>query len=113
MNLIIGISFFLIGQIVIWFVTNGQFFNKWVADHPWFMAIVISGPTTYLFIIATKLIAEHFNGLVWPGRFIGFGMGMVSFAILTSFILGEDVNMKTFISMMLATVLVCVQIFWK
>ncbi len=113
MKLIFAIGLYMIAQIIVWFVTNAQFINKWAADHPWFMALVISGPTTYLFILGTKYSAEYFDGLVWPGRFIGFGLGMVSFAILTSFILGESVSVKTGVSLLLAVALISVQVFWK
>ena len=30
-----------------------------------------------------KYIVEHFNGELWPGRLIGFGIGAILFAILT------------------------------
>jgi hypothetical protein len=112
-KLLLGIICFFIGQIIVWFITNAQFFNKWAANHPWFMAIVLSGPTTYLFLMGTKYIAEHFDGQLWPGRFIGFGLGTVAFAILTYIIMNESINEKTFVSILLATTLVSLQIFWK
>jgi hypothetical protein len=112
-KLAIAIVCYLVGQIIVWFTTNAQFLSKWAADHPWFMSLVISGPTTYLFLIGTKYSAEYFDGMLWPGRFIGFGLGMIAFASLTYFIMNEGMNMKTIISMALATILVAVQIFWK
>ena len=112
-KLLLAFICYLIGQIVVWFVSNAQFMSKWAATHPWTIAIVVSIPTSYLFIIATKYSAEYFDGLVWPGRLIGFGIGMICFAFLTNYILGESMTMKTLISLMLATTLVCIQVFWK
>ena len=104
---------FTLGQTLIWIQTNGQFLNKWAAAHPWFMSLVISGPTTYLFLMGTKYSAEYFGGLIWPGRFIGFGTGMIAFSILTYIFMGEGITTKTLISLILATTLVALQIFWK
>ena len=112
-KLLLAIICYLVGQTIVWFITNAQFLNKWAADHPWFMSLVISGPTTYLFLIGTKYSADYFDGLLWPGRLIGFGLGMISFAILTYFIMDEVMNIKTWLSLGLATILVCIQIFWK
>ena len=112
MNLVIGLVYFLIGQIIVWFATNAQFFNELAARRP-LMLTVLAAPVTYLFIIGTKHCALHFDGMLWPGRFIGFAMGMIAFTVLTYWIMDEPVNIKTFISLVLATALVCIQIFWK
>ena len=112
MNLALGLIYFLVGQTVVWFTTNAQFYNKWAEDKPIIMTM-IAAPVTYLFILGTKHCAVHFDGMLWPGRFIGFAMGMIAFTILTSSIMGESVNVKTVISLILAVILVCIQIFWK
>ena len=70
-------------------------------------------PISYAFIIATKYVVGYFDGTLWPGRFIGFATGMVSFAILTSVHMNEGINSKTMISLVLATALVAIQILWK
>lgn len=112
MNLALGLIYFLVGQTVVWFTTNAQFYNKWAEDKPIIMTM-IAAPVTYLFILGTKHCAMYFDGMLWPGRFIGFAMGMIAFTILTSSIMGESVNVKTVISLILAVILVCIQIFWK
>ena len=112
MNFAIGLFYFLVGQTIIWFATNAQFLSKWAADKPWLMTL-IAAPVTYLFIIATRYCAQHFDGQLWPGRFIGFATGMIVFAILTTYLMKEGFGAKTIISLILATTLVCIQIFWK
>ena len=112
MNLALGVALFFIGQTIIWFVTNAQFLNEWYADRPWLMTL-IAAPVTYLFIIATKYCADHFNGMIWPGRLIGFAMGMIIFTLLTSYLMKEPFTAKVAISLTLATMLVCIQVFWK
>ena len=112
-KIIIAILFFAVAQISSWFINNAQFFNKWVHNHPILISIVFSAPITYLFICATRYSAEYFDGQVWPGRFIAFGLGMMSFSILTYIFLDESVNIKTAVSLVLAGTLLCIQIFWK
>ena len=104
---------FLAGQVLIWFQTNGQFLSKWAKDHPWIMSIVGGTLISYMFINATALIATHYGGQLWPGRFIGFSMGITSFAFLTWWLMGEGINMKTTICVILAFAIICIQLFWK
>jgi len=51
--------------------------------------------------------------MLWPGRLLGFGMGMLSFAVLAYIFLGEGLTWKTITSLVLATALVFIQVFWK
>ena len=112
-KLLFGILLFFFGQILIWYQTNGQFVWKWADEHPFAMACIFAVPISYAFIIATKLVVGYFDGTLWPGRLIGFATGLTSFTILTIIYLGEGINAKTMISLVLATALVCIQIFWK
>jgi hypothetical protein len=112
-NLIFGILLFLLGQSLIWFQTNGQFFWPLFKKNPVILSIVGGSIISYLFIVATNFVAIYYNGQIWPGRFIAFSTGMVSFAILTYLIMGEGLNTKTIISLFLAFLLICVQLFWK
>lgn len=112
-NLIYAAALFALGQSMIWFQTNGQFFWKWAKDHPFLMAVLFSTPISVIFIKATELIVLHFDGSLWPGRLIGFAMGMLTFTFFTATIMGEGINTKSAVSLVLATVLVLIQILWK
>ena len=112
-KLLLGILLFFFGQTLIWYQTNGQFVWKWAKDHPFAMACIFAVPISYAFIIATTYVVGYFNGSLWPGRFIGFACGMLTFTILTNYYMGEGINAKTAISLVLACVLVLVQILWK
>ena len=111
-NILAAIILFTIGQAMIWFQTNGQFVWSWAKDHPWTMSL-LGFPISYVLIIATKYIVTGFDGLLWPGRLMGFGSGMIVMAILTWCILGEGISTKTLVSLVLATTLVFIQVFWK
>ena len=112
-KLLVGLGLFLFGQILIWYQTNGQFKWEWCAKNPFAMAMIFSMPISFAFIIATKYVVGYFDGQLWPGRFIGFATGIMSFAILTSFYMNEGINAKTAISLVLAIALVAIQILWK
>ena len=111
-NLITGLLLFFITHIIIWFQVNGQFVWPWAKDHPWIMSL-LGFPISYVLIIATKYIVAGFDGLLWPGRLVGFGSGMIVMALLTWYFMGEGLNTKTLASLLIATGLVCVQVFWK
>ena len=111
-NLITGLILFFVTHIIIWFQVNGQFIWCWAKENPLLMSI-LGFPISYVLIIATKFIVAGFDGLLWPGRLIGFGSGMIVMAVLTWYMLGEGINLKTLTSLILATGLVCVQVFWR
>ena len=111
-KLTLGILYFAVGQVIIWYQTNGQFKWKWVAEHPIIMSLMFGSIISYTFILGTKYIVEHF-GCLWPGRLLGFGIGAICFGILTYYHMGEGITAKTAVSLILATTLVLVQIFWK
>ncbi|MDB9899925.1 hypothetical protein OAC86_00100 [bacterium] len=104
---------FLAGQTMIWFQTNGQFISPWAKKNPLIIAAVGGTIISYMFIKATAYIAGYYDGQLWPGRFIGFSMGICSFAYLTWYFMGEGINTKTMVSLVLALALICVQLLWK
>jgi hypothetical protein len=112
-QLTLAIVLFTLGESLIWLQTNGQFLWKWFDKNPITLSILMGSIISYMFIIATKNVVGHFDGLLWPGRFIAFGTGMISFVVLTWLFMGEGVTTKTAISLVLATTLVSIQIFWK
>ena len=111
-SLLIGLLLMIVAHIVTWFQLNGQFFNSWFKNNN-FILVLFGIPISYAFIFATKYIVEAFDGLLWPGRFIGFAIGISTFAFLTNQFMGEGINLKTLISLILAFLLVVVQVFWK
>lgn len=112
-NLITASILFFIGQCLIWLQSTGQFLWPWWKRHPIIIAFILGGVASYLFIKATYHSYLYFGGVLWPGRFISFGFGMLSFALLTFIFMQEDVNLKTAVSLMLACALIGIQLFWK
>ena len=112
-NLLTGIVLIFFGQMLIWYQTNGQFVWESFKRNSLLLALGFGTIISYLLIIGTRYLVTYFDGLLWPGRFIAFGMGIISFSFLTWYYLGESINMKTFVSLILAVLLVSIQILWK
>jgi len=112
-NLLIGMLLYFGAQLMVWYQTNSQFIWPWAKKHPFLIAMAFGGLTTYMFILGTKYVASYYGGILWPGRFIGFSVGVLIFAALTYLHLNEGINLKTAVSLVLATALIIIQLFWK
>ena len=70
-------------------------------------------PVSFLMIWGTKYVVGGFDGLLWPARFVAFGLGMVIYAAGVSYYFNEGISAKTLISLLLSIVLICIQVLWK
>jgi hypothetical protein len=50
---------------------------------------------------------------MWPARFIGFGVGILIYALFVGIFFKEGISPKTFVSLVLATILISIQVLWK
>jgi len=74
---------------------------------------IIGVPISFLYIWGTKYTVQGLDGLLWPARFIGFGVGMVIYAIGVSYFFNEGISSKTAISLLLSIILIGIQTLWK
>ena len=110
--LILCLVIFFAVQVITWFQLNGQFFSPWFKNNV-FILCLMGVPISWLYIEATRMGFIAFDGLIWPGRLLGFAMGILTFAICANMFMGEGLNTKTVISLILATILTLIQVFWK
>jgi hypothetical protein len=66
-----------------------------------------------LYIQSVESFVEHFDGELWPSRLIGFGIGIIVFALMSYFLFNETISLKTFLCLILACGILGIQIFWK
>jgi len=111
-SILIGILIFFVGQVLIWYQSNSQFFNEWARQHPFILSL-LGVPISYAFIIASRYVVDGFDGMLWPGRLVGFASGMIIMTILTYIHLGQGITPKTAVTLTLAIIIVLIQIFWK
>ena len=111
-KLLLGIAFFTLAALITWFQLNGQFIWKSFKENT-FLVVLLGIPISYCYIWATKYTVESMDGVMWPTRFIGFGIGVVVYAILVGMFFNEGINLKTSISLALSILLILIQIFYK
>jgi len=112
MRLILGLLFFLGAHLVTWFQLNGQFIWNWFEKNNFILAL-FGIPISYLYIYGTKYTVEHFEGIMWPARFIGFGVGILVYALFVGIFFKEGITLKTLTSLLLSLSLIFIQVFWK
>jgi len=109
-NLFIALTLVAISQSITYIQLQGQFFSEWIKNHP-FLVSLVGVPISYLLIEYTKRSADYFDGAVWPGRLIGFAVGIIAFAVLSNVIFNETLSAKTIVCICLAAAIVAIQIF--
>ena len=111
-HILLAIFWFTVAHVTVWFQLNGQFLWPWFRKNEWVVAS--SGAIiSFFYIWGTKHTVNGFEGLLWPARFIGFGIGMVIYAFMVSYFFKEGITAKTFISLFLSLILICIQVLWK
>ena len=111
-DVLYGIWWFLVAHILVFFQLNGQFKWEWFKNNEFILALV-GVPISFLYIWGTKYTVSGFEGLMWPARFIGFGIGMVVYAFGVSYFFNQGITPKTMVSLILAVSLIGVQLFCK
>jgi multidrug transporter EmrE-like cation transporter len=112
-DLTIGFLYMAMAQVLVWFQSYGQFIYPKFKENPFVVSLIFGTSASYMFIKSVQHIAAHFKGELWPARFLGQATGMVIFAFMTWILMDEGLNTKTLISLGLAAILICVQLFWK
>ena len=112
-DLFIGAGAFVIAHILTFFQLNGQFLKiDWFRKNEIWVAvagIILS----FFYMWGTKYTVNGMGGLLWPARFIGFSIGMIIYAISTSYFFSEGINLKTTVSLALCLMLLIIQVLWK
>ena len=109
----VGLVLFMVGQLLAWYQTNGQFLSTWIKEHPILTALIGGIPVGYSYILGTTYIVAAFGGQLWPSRLLGFAMGVIAFTILAYVHMGETITTKTAVTLLLALSIVLIQVFWK
>ena len=108
--ILITILIFFFNNILIWYQLNGQlvwdFWKSWKG----IVCMLLMGiPISGLFYMGTRIGYDGFGSL-WSVRLLGFATSMVTFPIITWFMLSEGVTLKTGISILLAIVIMLLQL---
>lgn len=112
MNLIKGILWGIVGQILSFLQLQGSIKYGWFTKYP-IILLLTSIPTTWVYINSVANLVSAFNGQLWPSRLIGFGIGIIIFVSLSIILFKEPVTLKTLVCLGLAATILGIQIFWK
>ena len=98
-----------VASIIAFFQLQGHF----VWDKSWLKSIWFIYFTSILiaplYRYSTKWSYEHF-GALWNMRLAGFGIGTLTFGLLTWLLIGEVPTLKTIICILLAASIILIQI---
>jgi len=108
--IIMTILLFIFTNIVIWFQLNSQLVWEWAkgTKSMWLMCL-LGMPISLMLWLGTKWGYIGFGNL-WAVRFMGFAASMITFPIMTYFLLGEPMTLKVFVTMGLALIIMLIQL---
>ena len=112
MNLVLGILYGVLAQILTFIQLQGQFKWEWAKEHPLIMAIP-GIPLSFLYLLSVKHLVLYFQGQLWPSRLLGFAIGATVFTIMAWIWFKEPLTLKTLICLGLAVGILGIQLFWK
>jgi hypothetical protein len=111
-ELLLGVIFGFIAQIVTFFQLQGRIKYEWIKEHYW-ITVLLGIPISMLFMYSVKNMVIAFDGQMWPSRLIGFSIGAIVFTWLSWLIFEEPLTLKTIICLILALGILVIQLFWK
>ena len=108
--IVLTMGIFLLNNILIWYQLNSQLVWDWAkgTKSMWIMSL-LGIPISLLLWYCTKIGYSGFGNL-WAVRFLGFAASMMTFPIMTYFYLGETITVKTFITIILAFIIMLLQL---
>jgi hypothetical protein len=112
MNIVYGILYGVLGQIGSFMQLQGAMKYGWYEKYLW-LALLLSIPLSWCYMKSVEYFIVAFEGQIWPSRLIGFGLGIVTFSIMSHFMFKEPITLKTAISIFLGFTIVGIQILWK
>lgn len=109
----------LIFVIVIALAQSGAWFQQfshlkwdWFKNNAWFNIGILGIILSILFVYGAKVGYEAWES-VWKVRLIQFSLGAFAVSFWSWFILGEGINLKTFVCLALSLAIILIQVFWK
>lgn len=112
MNYLLGFLYGLIAQILTFLQIQGYVKYQYVRDNM-FLVTLLGIPLAWLYMKSSDYFALAADGALWPGRLIGFGVGIIVFTAMSYGLFKEPLTAKTTISLLLSVAIIMIQIFWK
>ena len=112
MKMLLAILYGALGQAISFVSFQGSYKYKILQQNEWL--IYLSGiPAAFAFYKSVHYFADYYKGDMWPGRLLGFAIGVVVFSALSWLIFKEGVSLKTTVCIILSCIIIAVQALWK
>ena len=111
-KLIAAIALIAVGNVITWLCSNSQFIWDWWRDRPLLAISLASLPASLCFYYGWRYAVES-TGELWSARFVGFGTATIVFAIMTHFMMKEQITPKTILCLGLSVLIILIQTIWK
>jgi hypothetical protein len=111
-KLLLGFVYGFIAQVLTFLQLQGNIKWNWYQRYP-IAILAVAIPISWLYIKSVEAFVHEFNGEIWPSRLIGFAIGIIVFALMSIVLFKEPISTKTFVCLILASLILGVQIFWK
>ena len=112
MNYVIAILYGLVAQTITFLQLQGPYRYDVLRNNP-VPVLLMAVPIAWLFTKSTHYFYIASEGQLWPGRLIGFGIGMIVFSLMSYVLFKEPMSLKTIVTLILSVIIVCMQVFWK
>lgn len=84
----------------------------WYNKYP-LLVLFLGIPFGWMFTKSVQYFLDSFKGELWPGRLIGFGVGIVIFSLMSYFLFKEPLTSKSLVCISLGFLIILIQVFWK
>jgi hypothetical protein len=111
-KIIIGLILCTIGQIFSFMQLQASVKFGWDKRYM-YLLLLVSVPISWIYIKSVNYFINGFDGLIWPSRILGFGVGIIVFTTMSYFIFKEPFTLKNGLSLLLAFVIILVQLYMK
>lgn len=112
MNLFYAVLYGLISQVLSFICAQGSYKIPLLKNNLWLM-VLMGAPISFFVIKSVHYFAAAFDDQMWPGRIVGFVLGITVFSIMGWLMFGEKISSKTAVCLALCFVIIAIQILWK
>jgi len=112
MNLFYAIIYGLISQVLSFICAQGSYKIPLLKNNLWLM-VLMGAPISFFVIKSVHYFAKAFDDQMWPGRIMGFSVGIAVFSIMGWLMFDEKISSKTAVCLALCFVIIAIQILWK
>ena len=111
-NLVFGILYGLVAQIVAFLQLQGGIKWEWYPKYQ-FLLYALLLPLTWMYLKSVRYFIDAFDGEIWPSRLIGFSIGIIVFTLMSHYIFKEPLSIKTIVCLLLGFSIVAIQVLWR